>query len=193
MAPHISQNLSTIKTTAKELNALADMATEQIHALDKFLAEHNPGVEVWAATDFAGGTRKNRKEHMVDAWHNVGYARDEDGRWGLVIQCYGNQTTADGNPLDPLEYDYEVFWRRPLSSASRDLRVAAMPYLSEVIEKLAAKMRETVDALKKDVASVKAVAEELHAALQDKANDEQPTTIEGELRKDRAIAGKWRK
>lgn len=170
MAPHVSENLSRIRKSASQLNALADEATEQIRALGKFLEDLSPGVEVWDVAEFHRGREKNASDVAQTAEYKLGYARDDAGRFGLVVMADVIKTTSEGVIVSDYynngEPEWETAWVGRLDQATRQLRIAAVARLPEFIEHLSEKMEDSVGAVKANIDKVRAASAELKAALE---------------------------
>lgn len=172
MPPDIDANLTKIKNSAKALNALADRATEQIKKLDAFLVEHNPGIVVVGECILLEKGR-NRRKHLVDMYHNIGYDRDEEGRWGLVVECLASRTDEDGALIYETDLtaatgvspELEVISIRRLTTVARDIRLAAVPSLSKLIAKISQKLEETTKTIEKEIDAVEKISAELKSAL----------------------------
>jgi hypothetical protein len=171
MAPSISGDLSRISKAASSLNRLADEATEQIRALEAHLIGMDLGVsESLQTSSFATGREKNRSGHMMPAIYLLGYDRDDDGKFGLVVEAYVEQTDENDRPVlnydeQPPEPQSETVWVRRLERVSRELRLAAMPQLPLLVASLAKKAESTIEKVRAGVEETRAVVDELKAAL----------------------------
>jgi hypothetical protein len=169
MAPNISENLSSIKRSASELNQLADEATEQIRALSKFLDALSPGIEVADSISFAFGRERNRRNHLSDADYTLAYKRDDNGNYGLVVEAQADDTDVDGAPVfsdhDDSLPSSSTIWVRRLDQVSRPLRIASLVRLPHFIARFKTELETKVIQVAKDIGVVREAAAELKAAL----------------------------
>jgi hypothetical protein len=173
MPPEIEKHLATIKKTSKTLNALADRATEQIRSLDTFLIESNPGVEVKGRESLLFGKAKNNRQHIVPIHHFLWYRRDENGKWGICVECLAARTDKTGTIIDSFNpeidseptTDFETMWFKRLLSAPRELRLSALPHLSDLIECIANVSENSSKIVEESLCDVEAIANELQSAL----------------------------
>jgi hypothetical protein len=174
MSVNISAKLSHISKAASEINKLADQATEQIRTLEAHLQQMNLGIsvsDVW----IAAGREANNSGHQAAAVYYVGYGRDDDGKFGIIVEAMAQTTDDDGKPQTEVD-DWgqtqpmrETLWVRRLERCSRDLRVAAVKHLPAVVEQISKKAEETIASLRGGVEETQAVVDELKAALQGSA------------------------
>lgn len=171
MPPQMSENLSRIASSSSQLNQLSKQATEQIRALSDYLNGLDAGVEYRRNSWIKEGREENSRNHRTAAVYRLAYGRDDDGKFGLIIEADAEKTDEDGNVL--MEIDQYVgerprterIWTRRLDQTSRPIRIAAMKYISEFIAELADKISDTVNELRKNMLEAKDSTEELKAAL----------------------------
>ena len=168
----ISEDLPVIKDKAKRLNALADRATEQIRVLETFLRENSPGVVVVGEMlDLRERWRHPEKMISDDVDYRLGYGRDLNGDWGIVLEVVGPLVKREWdqeNSRHEWVGDYgndEVGGTMLLSRAPRHLRIAAAGKLPVLV----ADIRKELDlALDRAASNVKALDEaigEIEAAV----------------------------
>src|SRR6185295_13870644 len=95
------------------LNYFAQQASSQIKAAEQFLTEHPVLIETWG-------------EKFGDDKYQLGYAKDDDDKWGLIALS-----------LDPAKPT-----KRAVLGLSRELRIAAFEFLPALFEKIAIVARE---------------------------------------------------
>src|SRR5262249_52560475 len=163
-----------ISKVTPELNQLADTVTEQIRALDAFLAKANLGVSVLDTErdPISRGRERNTSGMMVNAFYYVGYGRDDDGSFGLVVIADAVITDKKGKPVvvdDEINVyvgtQYQTVWVRSLQKVSRELRIAALQAIPELMEALSKKAESTVKELRGSVEKTQEIVEELKAAI----------------------------
>lgn len=166
MALNISSNLTRISAASRELNTLADEATAQVRALDEFLASLNAGIEVWADR-FMEGREQNSQGFRVPTWYRIGYGRDDQDRFGLVIAANVQTTTPEGTVMEEVGGvpKLEVAWVRRFEEVRRDIRIAAIAKLADLVETIAATLEEKNRKLRTTMAEAKLVTNELKEAL----------------------------
>lgn len=166
MAPHVSANLQKIKKATKTLNELADKATEHIRALDVFFTENNPAVNVYGS-EIGRETGTNSKGHKVETTFDIGYGKDDAGKWGIVVRVHAEETTSNGKIVTDEQgcSSWGVLTVVRLSAAARELRVASLPKLPELLESLADVIEKSVKKATESLKEVEAVSEELGSSL----------------------------
>ena len=176
MAPSIAENLSSLAAATKILNELSDKATGQLKVLDEYLTTLNIGVEMWAGKIASDTTAKNSRGQTVGGMYYLGYARDQEAQWGLVVKCVllGRDSTDEAQAAAYGD------WVRRLVTVSRELRVAAVPHVSKLLEMLTAECLRRAQTLAASAEQLDAVTRELSAALEHQA---QSKKIEDSLSK----------
>jgi hypothetical protein len=171
MPPQIAEHLSRISSSSSQLNQLTKDATDQIRALDEFLTKLDIGISC-THDQIDSGKEENRRGHMVAAYYSLAYGRDDDGKFGLVIEAYAEVTDTEGvtvidpDPGNAAGYPlWDRVWTQRLQAARRELRIAAVKHLPELLRKLAEKIEATKTQLQRDMEATKTVTEELKAAL----------------------------
>lgn len=191
MSESISGKLSRISETAPELNRLGEQATEQIRALDAYFEKMNlgiscfldPGLNCYPGSGgfMPGGREKNRNGHLVDATYDLGYGRDDDGKFGIILAANGSATDMKGRLLTMdgagEQLVDEILWVRKLERVSRDLRIAAVKHLPALVEMIAKKAESTIESLRGGVEETQAVVDELEAALSASASAKPKVTV----------------
>jgi hypothetical protein len=144
----LSDDLSAIGKAADTLNALTDQATQQILQLEGFLAQHPPGVDAWVTVE---------EEEVGDNQsytYSIGYDRlDEadggkEGEAGYRLLCQLSHTRQLGEVSDEepgeteTKHEMRVVWTRPLADVPRDVRIAALAKLPELVREIAHTLRE---------------------------------------------------
>ncbi|MCY3024388.1 MAG: hypothetical protein NTW87_35890 [Planctomycetota bacterium] len=166
----MADDLARIKKSAKELKGIAEEATALVGQLHRFLKKNPPGIEVWG-DDICYERVVNCRGHVVDGWYVLGYARSDEGEFTLVLKCIAQQTDENGSPVygrgdqgERVPTD-ETVWVRPLNAAPRELRIAAISYLPDLMSKLALTCESATKKAQAEMGKFDAAAHELKAAL----------------------------
>jgi hypothetical protein len=170
MVPPISDDLSRISKAAKQLNSVSDQITKQIRDLDAFLSSLHLGLEFSANTKFYSGTIKNDNGHKVEVNYFLAYGRDDaDGKFGLLVEAWGDRLDKDGNRTFSRYGDGEAEIARisaqSLNQAPRMIRLAAAAELPGFLTTLADDVETDVADGLKHLEATKKASEELRVAL----------------------------
>lgn len=166
----ISDDLARIQKSAKELKAIAAEAAACIARLDRFLAKNPAGIEVWA-DEICYERVQNCRGDVVDGWYQIGYARSDDGKFAIVLKCVAQQTDESGGAVyakdeagERVPRD-ETVWVRPLSASPRELRIAAIAHLPDLMNKLAQTCESATKKAKSEMDKFTIAAQELRQAF----------------------------
>ena len=169
----MSDDLSRIKKSAKELKVIAEEAAARIAELSRFLARNPPGIEVWGE-DICYERVMNCRDHAVDGWYQIGFARSDEGKLAIVLKCVAQQTDENGNQVyapdqagERVSQD-ETVWVRPLAAAPPELRIAAISHLPDLMSKLAAACEAVTKKAKAEMDKFAVASNELQEALKQK-------------------------
>jgi hypothetical protein len=169
MSNSISGSISRISKVSPELNRLTNEATEQIRSLDALLEKLAVGISCTDESYFLEGRERNSMNHLVYALFTLGYGRDDDGKFGLIVRAEVPETNTDGEILKTGYGDndaiLETLWVRKLEKCSREVRIESLRRLPELIEQLAKKAESTVATLRDGVTSTQAVVDQLKVAI----------------------------
>ena len=126
------------------------------------------------------GREPNRRGDVCDASYFLSYKRDDDGKPGLIVECYVAKTDEEGNEVfdDPRDDKpaSELVWVRRLEKVNRELRVAAITMLPEFIGELTKKAETAVASLRENMVKARATVDELKAALAGNIDRPRPGT-----------------
>jgi len=136
--PALIAPLSELERKAQRLNQASDSLNLILSQVEERLVHANVGVEVWlrkalASTDSEGST------HGETTWSSqfLGFAK-LNGRWCLAIKPTRFASGFfEGDTNSPYQNEYSDGAPIPLSKASRDLRIAAVEVLPDLINLLA--------------------------------------------------------
>jgi hypothetical protein len=166
----MTDDLSRIRKSAKELKGIAEEAAARILQLNRFLDKNQPGIEVWGE-DICYERVTNCQGHAVDGWYEIGYAKSDEGKFAIVLKCVAQQTDESGNTVYATEQNGhrvpkdETVWVRPLSAAPRELRIASISHLPDLMAKLAQICESATKKAKAEMERFATAAQELRAAL----------------------------
>jgi len=144
--------LSELAKVSQELNAASDTINETIAAVDNAIDASGPGTSTWLYN------WELCREHTIDAesersWSNfwvIGYDRREsDGKFGLVAQEWTAPTTEDYHGESGIGHQESraVSTVRALADCRRDVRIAAVPRLEDLVLAIAKSAKGSLDAL----------------------------------------------
>jgi len=128
-------NISDLTPIAKQLNEKTDEINKTISTINEKLARLNFGIEVWLDNPWnalSSSTRDQGKTRVRDVSY-LGYDRLGD-KWQLAIKDVEEEITLDENGdecVEQLNPEYVA-----LLQASRDLRLAALKKLPELLDEL---------------------------------------------------------
>ena len=127
MTDSVESSLGVLISVSESLNKASDMLSMRISEVETALQRYNLGVKAWVEV------YRERHEHEVDgAPHTyvtylvrlLGYSKN-NGKWGLLSAEYWDENE-------------EETWRQSfLHEAPRDMRIAAIDKLPDLIKKLA--------------------------------------------------------
>lgn len=141
--------LDKLASLAKTLNEKTDSINSAIERLEKRLGEMNIGLEVWLKDRIASeGTfiRENEEGEPIDpeGWEaewsiQIGYAKYND--WVFVsrriLDLYEPSLYAPGTvQLNRTFNEDDGQLYRPLTSAPRAVRIAALPFIEKLVDNM---------------------------------------------------------
>jgi hypothetical protein len=140
-----SNPLERVKATYQQLvdvaltlNASSDNLSTSITSLDNALRKLKIGIESWCPF------RSGREDPVFYIWHDdIGYAKI-GGKWGLALR---HVPTSDGEEFPDIEQ-----W--PFNDAPRMLRVKAVDYIPNLLERLLKDAKEVIDKVNHQAQSV---------------------------------------
>lgn len=134
---NIHSILSSIESSAEELNAVSDSANRLLAEVEERLVKYNIGFEIWfgpplARSDSEGGVgARETSTEMVDL---LGFAKAE-GSWCLAVKRVRRVSGFFQGDLDsPYQNDYLEASALPLVKQSRDMRTSAAELLPRFLE-----------------------------------------------------------
>lgn len=142
MSVDIPRALVRIEETAKQLNVLCDQAGESVKRLEGFLAQAHVGVhasvKIWDTSD----------EYGPGDSHGISY-----GKYGTSFRVYlywdvpeDQQTTT-----------------KPWAECKREDKLASLPFLGKLLEKIAEVLSEKVTEAEQALAAIAAFTESRNA------------------------------
>jgi len=117
----LASSFKTLAQTASELNSATKQLSKTIATLDESLKRLNLGISSWV--QFASG---GSEDGLIEESLELGYAKI-NGTWGLAIR------SSSWHVQDP---DRETSTEWLYADASRELRLRAIEYIPELIERL---------------------------------------------------------
>lgn len=146
----VLQNFGTLTTSATELNKASAELASAVSQLDESLKRLNLGITGWVVIRSRGAEPPDYDDY------ELGYAK-VDSKWGLAIRrIYG----------DDEHEDVEGPWC--FSEAKRDLRIASVDKIPELLEKLAKKTTETAEQLTEKTSEVRKYGSAIEAVAAEK-------------------------
>jgi prefoldin subunit 5 len=137
MTDRIESTLKKLASVSQSLNQASDEVTSCIADVETALREYKLGIEVWV--DIGHWTEGVRSSHgsyyKLARTRRLGYGK-KDGKWGLLT--YLNAEESE----DWEEYAF-------LRESSREIRLAAIDKLPELLEALVAKAVRTAQQVTK--------------------------------------------
>jgi hypothetical protein len=133
-------DLKDLDPLSKRLNAASDQLTHTLQTIQERLNALAIGLEVWVDDPLS----KHHLREVLDAndeptgrreydTHDLGYGRLGDG-WALIVRERRHVETPTGYNNDWDTESFQDYGVLPLLKASRELRVAAVPLLPQLIE-----------------------------------------------------------
>jgi len=167
----MSENLTRVKNSAKQLSALAKEATERIRALDAYLESAGAGIESTDPFKIYSGREKNLQGFPAETDYFLFYGRDDQGKIGICVDATAVMTDAEGNKqVDPNSYrddSYvaETIWIRRLEQVASTIRIAAVASLPKLVEQIADKLETSAGSTEENLKATLGAVEELREAL----------------------------
>jgi len=146
-ASKIRISFDNLSKNAASLNAATDEMNSSVRKLEAALAKLNLGITSWAKyTDWG--------EPPYEGADYIGYTKWGD-KWCVCIR----QLTQDYTNPDPDEQDTEKVWA--FTDAPRHMRIAAVPHLHKMIEKLNEDAAKTWQEIAEKAAEAETFAEQI--------------------------------
>jgi len=133
----LAEALSRLESVAQELNAESDTINPILRRVEEGLASLKVGLEVWLDEPLLGEQNKTigRGSWETGTWTELrlGYARCKEG-WSLAVKRIRVETGFfEGDPDAPYRNEYEDSKPLPLLTLSREVRVAALGCLHDLL------------------------------------------------------------
>lgn len=145
--PAPSFSLEQLSKIALSLNKASDRLNHAIGQLNEALRKLNLGISSWVSFYV-------HEEGPLSDVHEIGYAK-ANGKWGIAIK----KTLEDLNQPEGYQVDVTE-WQ--FCEAPREMRIAAIPHLSQVIDQLSKNAEKTTELINEKTT----VAEQLTAAVE---------------------------
>jgi hypothetical protein len=131
MTDNVESTLKKLASVSQSLNQASDLVTSRIAEVETALREYKLGVEAWA------DIRRwyDEGQYTDGSWYRLGRTQrlaygKKDGKWGLLTYIIAEESD---------EYEEFAFLRE----APRDVRLAAIDKLPELLEALVEKAVQT--------------------------------------------------
>jgi hypothetical protein len=150
MEESMTINFSKLEKFSKKINEASDELTKAITAINEKLNSLNLGIETHVSDSLKSeiGADDEDGYKRETTWH-LGYGKSDDGRWGLLAWGFEERIPSGPNGYQVAEMLAEC--KHLLLSCPRNLRVAAIeqiPQLIEQLEKEAQQFTESVNQAK---------------------------------------------
>jgi hypothetical protein len=150
LTERVQNSFKQLSVASSQLNAVSDELGKLIAQLESELKKLNLGIEGWVQID-GGSSDPNGHEWWS---RNVGYAK-VDGKWGIALR------SASGDVRSP---EYDDSDTKLFNEAPRDLRIAAIDKIPDLLEKLSAAAEATTKEIKGKLGKVQQVVAAVSAA-----------------------------
>jgi hypothetical protein len=138
----IQTHFKALSSVAHSLNTASDQLTKVVSALDEPLKKLNVGLTVWLTF-----RRRDVEEWEYDE-DQIGYAK-VNGKWGIALRRIWGDNRAD-------HFGDEGPWS--FNDAPRDMRIAGVDKIPEVIEALGKEAFETTKTIHQKTEEVRELA-----------------------------------
>jgi hypothetical protein len=131
MTDRIDSTLKKLASVSQSLNQASDLVTSRIAEVEAALREYKLGVEAWVDIRrwYEEGQSTDGSWYRLGRTQRLAYGK-KDGKWGLLTYII---------PEESDEYEEFAFLRE----ASRDIRLAAIDKLPDLLEALVEKAVQT--------------------------------------------------
>jgi len=119
LSERVQQSFQRLSSTAANLNQVSDKLNASVAGLENSLRKLGLGIGGWVRIS---GSNNNDGSYWYE---DVGYAK-VNGKWGFAIKSGSGHEAAD--------FDKTEVWA--FNDAPRDLRIAAIKKIPDLIEKL---------------------------------------------------------
>ncbi len=152
LSERVAAYCENLSAAAKDLNAVSDELGKSISEIDSYLRALNLGIVAWL--DFRGGSGSLEQG---ETWYwNEGLGYDKvGGKWGICIR------RVSGDVTDPDNEQSEIW---SFGDAPRELRLLAIDYVADLLDKLTQAATATTQKLEKKLANAHAVAKGVKSA-----------------------------
>jgi prefoldin subunit 5 len=141
----IQTHFQALSKIASSLNTASDELTSSVSTLGESLKQLNVGLTVWVTFR----TRDDDEEPQCYDLDQIGYAKI-NGVWGIAIQnVYGDESRNDHHGMGPWLFN----------DAPRELRLASVDKLPELIEALAKEAFNTTKRVQEKAQQVRELAQ----------------------------------
>ena len=159
----ISRDLSRIARGAEKLNAQADALTKQVTDLSAHLQELQVGVACFYTAEKHEARAENADGCSVPCSYYLGFSKDDNGKWGIVVLCKAPKTGGGGGVEGSDQT--ETVWVRPFESCARDIRLALAGYAPQLLSGLATAVENVASSVEASLTRLKEMQQELPQAL----------------------------
>lgn len=147
--PKLADALGRLTAAAAQLNSESDTLNATIRSVEDQIVDSQIGLEVWL--DRCVASEEGEAHGDTSTWTSqfIGFAR-LDGDWCLAVKTRRFETGFfEGDTSCPYTNQSAVGKPIPLSQASRQLRIAALTQLPDLLEALASEATASTEVIKK--------------------------------------------
>jgi hypothetical protein len=150
MKSHLSTLMTDLAETAQRLNAESDAVSEVINSLESSLQALKIGLAVSLLRPFhVEPLPQLREGPLRETRHTLGWGRDPAGAWRLLVHSAEvtrfPQADSEGERFEDEEQVQSHV--RPLAEVGRDLRVAALRVLPDLLKDLKREADQAIETM----------------------------------------------
>jgi hypothetical protein len=148
MEESMTINFSNLEKLSKKINEASDDLTKALTSINEKLNSLNLGIETWLEAGWCLKTdygQENEEGYHVETRWLLGYGKSPQGKWSLLVRAEDWLMPAN----EDLEGRFTGSTEYPLLSCPRDLRVAAIQYIPQLVEQLEKKSEDFTQAVSK--------------------------------------------
>jgi hypothetical protein len=145
----VAADLKSLTANAKTLNKLTDELTKQVGQIETVINALNLGLTDWVVVD-----ESSDLNGIWTYYTRLGYDKNDDGRWGLVISKYEEH---DQDPDQVRNYKAWAF-----KDAPRRLRLKSTGYIPALLKDLVKQAEDLTKETEATLSQAKDIASNLY-------------------------------